>query len=60
VALFPYDAGTDSGATFLSADQITEPRGVISRIITRPLATRGSAPRMGTFTFTRVQSTSAE
>ena len=54
VTLFPYDAGTDSGATFLAADEVTQPRGVITRIITSPLARRGWAPRMGTFIFTRV------
>jgi hypothetical protein len=54
VSLFPYDAGTDSGATFRSPDFVADPRGVISRIITRPLAVRGRAPRMGTFTFIRV------
>ena len=57
VNLYPYDAGTDSGATFRSRDFATDPRGVISRIITRPLAVRGRAVRMGTFTFIRVPPT---
>ena len=54
VVLFPYDAGTDSGATFTSPNLVTDPRGVITRIITPPLAVRGRAAPMGTFTFTRV------
>lgn len=54
VMLFPYDAGTDSGATFRSPDFVTDPRGVISRIIKRPLAVRGRVAPMGTFTFIRV------
>ena len=54
IALFPYDAGTDSGVTFASQNLVTDPRSVITRIITRPLAIRGRAAKMGTFTFTRV------
>jgi hypothetical protein len=55
VALYPWDTGTDSGATFTSPNQVTSPRGVITRIVTPPLATGGYAPPMGTFTFTRVR-----
>jgi hypothetical protein len=55
VALYPWDTGTDSGTMFTSANQITTPRGVITRIVTPPLATNGYAPPMGTFTFTRVR-----
>ena len=59
VALYPWDTGTDSGATFISADQVTAPRGVVTRIVTPPLATNGNVPVMGTFTFTRVSSGTA-
>lgn len=30
VGLYPYDAGTDSGTTFTSPDQVTVPRGMIT------------------------------
>ena len=55
VALAPWDTGTDSGASFASPDFVTTPRGVITRIVTPPLATNGFAPPMGTFTFTLVR-----
>jgi hypothetical protein len=55
VTLFPYDAGTDSGKTFSSENLVTNPRGVISRIITPPLAnSRGYVRPMGVMTFRRV------
>jgi hypothetical protein len=54
VNLFPYDAGTDSGATFRAPNEVTVPRGVISRIVTSPLANRRGKTRMiGTMTFRR-------
>jgi hypothetical protein len=54
VNLFPYDAGTDSGATFQSPNEVAAPRGVISRIVTSPLAAgRGKTRMMGTMTFRR-------
>ena len=55
VALYPWDTGTDSGATFTSANLVTAPRGVITRIVTPPLGTNGYTPPMGTFTFTLVR-----
>ncbi len=55
VPLVPWDTGTDSGASFASPDLVTTPRGVITRIVTPPLATNGYAPPMGTFTFTLVR-----
>jgi hypothetical protein len=54
VMLYPYDAGTDSGVTFRSPDQVTVPRGVITPIGTPPLGENGTAAPLGTFTFTRV------
>ena len=53
--LVPWDTGTDSGASFASPDFVTTPRGVLTRIVTPPLATNGYAPPMGTFTFTLVR-----
>lgn len=54
VALVPWDAGTDSGVTFLSADRPTRPRQPIARITTPPLAAAGVAAPMGRFTFRRI------
>lgn len=54
VNLVAWDAGTDSGRTFRSPDQDTFPPQLISRIQTGPL---GNGEPMGTFTFTRTDST---
>lgn len=54
-SLLPWDAGTDSGVTFTSADAVTSPPMPIARITTAPLAPNGLAMPMGTFTFTRVR-----
>lgn len=56
IPLIPWDAGTDSGRTFLSPDQETIPRQPISRIVTAPLAAGGQAVPLGTFRFTRIGS----
>ena len=53
VELFAYDAGTDSGTTYNSADDPTSPRESIQRIDGRPLAVGGQVAPVGTFTFTR-------
>ena len=54
VELLPYDAGTDSGTTYASADRPTSPREPIQRIEGRPLAVRGQVAPAGSFTtFTR-------
>jgi hypothetical protein len=50
VPLLPYDAGTDSGVTFTSANEVTDPPIGIARIMVSPLD--ASTP-LGTFTFTR-------
>ena len=57
VTVVPYvfDAGTDSGVTFNSANSVTNPRQNISLITTPPLATGGTVATMGTFTFRRVE-----
>lgn len=53
VELFAYDAGTDSGTTYNSADRPTSPREPIQQIEGRPLAVGGRVAPVGTFTFTR-------
>ncbi len=54
VELFPYDAGTDSGASYTSPDLPTEDPDAIFRIETDPLLADGRVPSLGTFTFTRL------
>ena len=54
VVLRPYDAGTDSGVTFLSRNRPTFPRERISPIATAPLAAGGEVAPLGTFTFRRL------
>jgi hypothetical protein len=54
VMLLPYDAGTDSGATFLSPDQATAPRLTIHPITGAPFSVGGTVPPLGTFTFRRI------
>ena len=55
VALVPWDAGTDSGVTFTSADVVTTPRQPVAPIVTAPLSPGGQVVPLGTFTFTRIQ-----
>jgi hypothetical protein len=54
VVLQPWDAGTDSGATFSSADARTSPPEPIHLIATGPLLVGASVPPVGTFTFRRL------
>ena len=54
VLLHPYDAGTDSGVTFSSADAATDPREPIHRIGMGPLVEAAAVPHLGTFTFRRI------
>lgn len=49
IDLFPYDSGTDSGVTFTSEDQATEPPVDIRKISGPPF----SSQKLGTFTFTK-------
>ncbi|MEM6319123.1 MAG: spondin domain-containing protein, partial [Bacteroidota bacterium] len=49
-----YDSGSDSGASFASANQATDPRENITTITDGPLVVNGSIPSMGTITFTRI------
>jgi hypothetical protein len=54
VALYPYDAGTDSGATYTSRNAPMASPELIYRIETEPLVVEGTVPPLGTFTFTRL------
>jgi len=55
VTLWPFDAGTDSGASYGSPDQPTDPHEPISAITDRPLA---NGVPIGTFEFTRLDGVS--
>ncbi len=55
VDVFAYDAGTDSGASFRSADQETQPRQPIARLTTFPFLNGASVLPLGTFRFERVR-----
>lgn len=54
VTLYGLDAGTDSGASYGSADQVTVPRGVVARFTGFPAIQNGVIVPFGTFTFTRL------
>jgi hypothetical protein len=56
VQVIPWDAGTDSGASFMSSDLPTMPRQPIARISTAPFAVGGVVAPLGTFRFTRIGS----
>ncbi len=51
IDLLPFDAGTDSGVTFVSANQPTEPHVPIGQITTNPFP---DAVPLGTLTFLRI------
>ena len=54
VPLQAYDAGTDSGTSFLAPDEATQPRESIFRIPGGPFLVGGTTPPLGTFTFRRI------
>ncbi len=54
VTLYGYDAGTDSGPSYASPDQITVPRGVVTRFAGFPAIQDGDLVPFGTFAFTRL------
>ena len=54
VDLVPYDAGTDSGTSYNSANLATANPELISKIEGTPFLVNGSVPPLGTFTFTRL------
>jgi hypothetical protein len=51
VELLPYDAGTDSGVSYTSPDDSTDPPEVIRMLAEEPFVVDGSVPSLGTFTF---------
>lgn len=53
VTLYGFDAGTDSGSSYTSPDQVTTPRGVVTRFTGFPALSDGVIVPFGTFTFTR-------
>ena len=54
VTLYGKDAGTDSGTTYTSPDQVTVPRGVVTQFTEFPTIQNGVIVPFGTFTFTRL------
>jgi hypothetical protein len=54
VSLQPWDAGTDSGVTFTSADVRTTPQERIHVVDRWPFVVGTSVPPLGTFTFRRL------
>lgn len=55
--LWPWDAGTDSGSTFTSADRPTEPRQGVSRITGFPFLLNGQVAPIARFSFERIPET---
>lgn len=55
ISLDPWDAGTDGGVTFSSADVPLAMRLPISRILTAPLSPSGRVTPLGNFIFSRLQ-----
>jgi len=53
VTLYPYDAGTDSGTSYASANAVTDPPVPVFAITDGPLSVSGTVPSIGTFTFVR-------
>ena len=60
VPLFVYDAGTDSGPTYTSPDQDTDPAAPIGLITEVPFSVGGEPIPVGQFTFTLLTSTPTE
>ncbi|HXJ60695.1 MAG TPA: spondin domain-containing protein [Verrucomicrobiae bacterium] len=54
VTLYGHDAGTDSGTTYSSPDEVTTPRGVVTRFAGFPAIQKGVIVPFGTFEFTRL------
>ncbi len=53
VPLPPWDAGTDSGPTYTSPNEVTQPPELIYELYMPPFADDGTVPPLGTFRFTR-------
>lgn len=58
VSLQPYDAGTDSGISFLSPNDDTQPQQPIQELTGAPFLNQDEVLALGTFTFTRIRSLS--
>jgi hypothetical protein len=54
VDLYPYDAGTDSGADYVSPNLNSMPAEPIARITGAPLLNGDTVPPLGTFSFQRI------
>jgi len=54
VTLYGMDAGTDSGPSYESPDQVTMPRGVITEFTNFPALVNGQIVPFGTYTFMRL------
>ena len=54
IVLYAYDAGTDSGTTYTSPDEPTDPPEAIYKIETNPFVYDDALIPLGTFTFSRV------
>ena len=54
VVLYAYDAGTDSGTTYTSPDDPTDPAVPIFKIEGYPFFYEDELVSLGTFTFTKV------
>jgi len=54
VSLPPWDAGTDSGASFEAPDEDTQPRAPIALLTGDPVVNGGAVAPMGRFTFRRI------
>jgi len=55
VPLYPYDAGTDLGASYESPDRDAQPRLAIRAVNGFPFDVQGRVAPIGSFTFTRLQ-----
>lgn len=53
IDLFPYDSGTDSGTTYTSANDVTNPAENIQRITSSPFLSGSELKRLGEFVFIR-------
>ena len=53
VTVYGMDAGTDSGVSYSSPDQVTVPRGVVTEFTDFHALVNGAIVPFGTFTFTR-------
>jgi hypothetical protein len=54
IILYPYDAGTDSGTTYTSPDEPTEPPAPIHLIDDHPFVYEDELVPLGTFIFTKI------